>query len=399
MKVLQVNCVYKNGSTGKIVYDIHETLKKKGIDSVVCYGRGQKENECGVYKTSSEFIAKFNNLKSRFTGIQYNGCYLATKKIISIIKTEKPDIVHLHCINGFFVNIYKLLEFLKNSNIKTVLTLHAEFMYTGNCGHSFECDQWKTGCKNCPNLKNSTNSYIFDKTHESWKKMKNAFDQFDNLVVTSVSPWLESRARESTILKDKIHTTVLNGINTKDVFYYRKNEQLKEQLGLSNQRILLHVTADFSNEVKGGKYIVDLANRLKNENIKIVLIGNKNKNIKLPENIIDIGRVENQDVLAQYYSMADVTIITSKRETFSMVCAESLACGTPVVGFKSGGPEQISIKEYSDFVNYGDIDALLECIKKWINKDEKSIRTLYEIARNHYSKEKMIEGYMKVYEI
>ena len=132
MKILQVNVVYKKGSTGKIVYDIHKRLQEKNVESVVCYGRGQKIDDDNVYKTSSEILAKSNALKSRITGLQYNGSFIATKTLIDIIREEAPNIVHLHCINGYFVNIYELLEYLKNNDIKTVLTLHAEFMYTGS---------------------------------------------------------------------------------------------------------------------------------------------------------------------------------------------------------------------------------------------------------------------------
>ena len=112
MKVMQINCVYNTGSTGKIVHDIHTELKKRGIDSIVCYGRGKNITEADVYKTSSEFLAKFNNVKSRFTGMPYNGSFFATNKLFKIIKKEKPDVVHLHCINGYFVNIYRLINFL-----------------------------------------------------------------------------------------------------------------------------------------------------------------------------------------------------------------------------------------------------------------------------------------------
>lgn len=157
MKVLQVNCVYKNGSTGKITYDIHRELQTRGIESVVCYGRGEKTDEPGIYKTCGEFYSKINNLFSRFTGVMYGGCFFSTNKLISVIEKERPDIVHLHCINGYFVNIYRLVKWLKKKKIKTVLTLHAEFMHTANCGYALDCDRWKNGCGNCPRLKKKRN--------------------------------------------------------------------------------------------------------------------------------------------------------------------------------------------------------------------------------------------------
>ena len=162
MKILQVNCVFRTGSTGKIMDDIHKSLKNKGIESIFCYGRGVKIVEHDIYKTSSEIEAKLNNFRSRLGGLQYGGSFIATRRLIKIIKSEKPDVVHLHCINGFFVNIYRLLNFLKKNDIPTVLTLHAEFMYTGNCGHAYECDKWKSGCGKCPSLRKSTYSYTFD---------------------------------------------------------------------------------------------------------------------------------------------------------------------------------------------------------------------------------------------
>ena len=175
MKIMQINCVYKTGSTGKITYDLHKALTERGIESVVCFGRGKKVIEPKVYKTCGEFYAKFNNLLSRITGVMYGGCFFSTNRLFSVIKKEKPDIVHLHCINGYFVNIYRLIGWLEKHNIKTVLTLHAEFMFTANCGYSLDCDKWKTGCGDCPRNREETNSFFLDGTARSYKKMKRAF--------------------------------------------------------------------------------------------------------------------------------------------------------------------------------------------------------------------------------
>ncbi|WP_026672876.1 glycosyltransferase [Alkalihalobacterium bogoriense] len=401
MKVLQVNSVYKRGSTGKIVYDIHSFLQEKGIDSVVCYGRGQKECDVNIYKTSSEISAKFNALRSRITGLQFNGAWFATYKLIKIIKKEQPDIVHLQCINGYFVDIYKLLQFLKKNNVKTVLTLHAEFMHTGNCGHSFECEKWKNGCGNCPQLWYATKSYQFDRTKTAWEKMKEAFDGFTNLRIISVSKWLEDRAKISPILNQHSFRVIYNGIDTAETFKPTKYNNLKEKHGLENEKILLHVTANFSlgeNDLKGGRYIASLAERLKDKNIKIVVIGSEDLSVQLPSNVINVGRTINQKELAAYYSMADLTLITSKRETFSMVCAESLSCGTPVVGFKAGGPESIALNNFSKFVNYGDIDELENTVINWLNKKiEYSSEDIANSAQKEYSRERMGLEYLNVY--
>ncbi len=399
MKVLQANCVYKKGSTGKITYDIHSELLKQGIESVVCYGRGEKINEPHVYKTCGEVYSKINHLLSEFTGVMYGGCFFSTNKLIKIIKKEKPDVVHLQCINGYFVNIYRLVTWLKKHDVKTVLTLHAEFMYTANCGYALDCDKWQTGCGHCPRLKQETKSFFVDGTHKSWMKMKKAFYGFnDNLVVTSVSPWLMERAKLSPILNDKKHEVVLNGVNT-DVFHFYDTSELRSQMGLNGVKVIFHATSSFDdniNNIKGGYYVLKLAEKMLDENVKFVVAGNYPDGLKVPSNVILLGKVSDQELLAKYYSMADVTLLTSKKETFSMVTAESLCCGTPVVGFKAGAPEQIAIPEYSAFVDFGDLDSLREEVKGKISSNILIEKIVLEASKK-YSKKKMVVDYVGIY--
>lgn len=399
MKILQVNCVYKKGSTGKITYDIHSELLKQDIESVVCYGRGEKINEPHVYKTCGEVYSKINHLLSEFTGVMYGGCFFSTNKLIKIIKKEKPDVVHLQCINGYFVNIYRLVSWLKKHDIKTVLTLHAEFMYTANCGHALDCDKWQTACGHCPRLKQETKSFLVDGTHKSWQKMKKAFDGFnDNLIVTSVSPWLMERAKLSPILNDKKHEVVLNGVNT-DVFHFYDTAELRSQMGLTGVKVIFHATPSFDdniNNIKGGYYVLNLAEKMLNENVKFVVAGNHPDGLKVPSNVILLGKVSDQEQLAKYYSMADVTLLTSKKETFSMVTAESLCCGTPVVGFKAGAPEQIAIDDYSKFVTHGDISALYTVVCEMLNNNF-SKQKIAHIAQENYSKKTMVGNYVDIY--
>lgn len=402
MKILQVNCVYQNGSTGKITYDIHKELQKRGIESIVCYGRGERVNESHVYKTCSELYSKCNHAWSMITGLMYGGCHLSTRKLISVIKKERPDVVHLQCLNGYFVNLYGLISWLKNADIKTVLTLHAEFMYTANCGHAFACDKWKTGCGHCPRYKQETKSIFFDRTAHSWKKMKAAFDGFDHVVVVSVSPWLMQRAKLSPILADKEHQVVLNGLDTETVFYaYGKdsNQHVKKELHIPlKQKVIFHVTPNFnndSNHIKGGYYVIELAKRM--PKVKFVVAGNAKEGVCVPDNMLLLGNVVNQKRLAQLYSMADITVLTSKKETFSMVVAESLSCGTPVIGFEAGGPEQIALKEYSAFVPFGNVNALESAVKNMLQSVELYHPADISEKAGIYAKSEMVQNYIRIY--
>ncbi|MEL7568241.1 MAG: glycosyltransferase [Dehalobacterium sp.] len=401
MKVLQVNILFNQGSTGKIVADIHNTLINKNIQSIVCYGAGQTFNHPDIHKVAYHYELSFYRIWAHIMGLQYGSGYLSTYRIIEIIKNEKPDIVHLHCINGFFVHIYKLFDFLKKHDINTVLTLHAEFMYTGSCGHAFECEKWTTGCGECPQLWDAAYSYFFDRTSTAWRKMHKAFEGFNNLVVTAVSPWLRSRAIQSPILKNKKIVTIENGIDTKKTFHPKTYSHLKSQYKIGNEKILLHVTAKFSNrenDLKGGRYMYELAERLKDEKIKILIIGSDDKTLDMTNNMINVGRISDQNLLAEYYSMADLTVITSKRETFSMPSAESLSCGTPIVGFLAGGPESICLEEYSEFVEYGNIEALYKSVLRWIDFKSNTDTDITQIAEEFYSKEKMSCKYINLYQ-
>lgn len=397
MKVIQINSLYNTGSTGKIVYDCHQYYLNHGINSIVIYGRGKTTLDHNVLRVCSELYSKANNLWSRLTGLMYGGLFLSTNRTIQFIKKEKPDVVHLQCINGYFVNIYRLVDFLKREKIKTILTLHAEFMFTANCGHSFECDKWRFGCGHCQNYKNITKSFFVDNTAKSWRKMKEAFDGFnDNIIVASVSPWLEERAKVSPILSSFRHVTVLNGIDT-EVFHY-SGSSLKDIIGVGpKQKIAFFVTPEFSlspNHIKGGCFFFELA-RMHPE-IKFLVAGPYSRDISIPENVIMLGMVKDQKRLALYYSTADITLILSRRETFSMICAESLCCGTPVAGFKAGAPELISLEEYSAWVDYGNLDGLSRQMQGILdsNFDKKKIS---EQAVSKYDRKVMASQYIDLY--
>ena len=268
-------------------------------------------------------------------------------------------------------------------------------MHTANCSHAFECEKWKTGCGNCPRLKQETKSIFLDSTHRSWHKMKRAFAGFEDLTVISVSPWLMERAKQSPILKDFDHITILNGLDT-EVFHPIESN-IKAELGIENKKMIFHATPKFDNDpnnIKGGYYLIKLAQMMKD--VIFVVAGTYPENLNLPDNMILLGKISNQKKLAEYYSAADLTVLTSKRETFSMVVAESLSCGTPVVGFKAGAPEVISISEYSKFVEYGNVDSLYAAATEMLNsKPNKS--QIANSAAQKYSRKLMAQQYIDVY--
>jgi glycosyltransferase involved in cell wall biosynthesis len=199
-----------------------------------------------------------------------------------------------------------------------VLTLHAEFMYTANCGHALDCEKWKYGCGNCPRYKQETKSWLIDNTARSFQKMKKAFAGFDHhLTITSVSPWLMERAQQSEILGGKTHVVVLNGIDT-NVFRPYETSELREKYGAQGEKIVFHATPYFSDDrdhFKGGYFVLELAKLL--QHMKFVVAGDYRQGMEVPPNVILLGRITDQKELAKHYSMADVTVLASKKETFS----------------------------------------------------------------------------------
>lgn len=406
MKVLLANCVYRHGSTGKILYDTKKYLESIGNDVVIAYGRRQKpdKGERAVYKFCSEADGYFHKILSMIGALQYRGGYLATQRLIRIIEKEKPDVVHLHCMNGFCVNIYSLLKYLSRNKKKTIITHHAEFYYTGSCGHAYDCTQWiDSECRICSMVKESTCSLFFGQTHRAWKKMYGAINEFDKdkLLFTAVSPWVKDRAELSPIVNRYRCEVVMNGVET-EIFNRVENRALLEnRIKNLRSRIALFVTAEFrpydKNHNKGGWYLISLADKMPDYTFVVVATHCEVMDT-VPDNVFLWGKARNQQELAELYSSADVTLILSKRETFSMVCAESLCCGTPVVGFMAGGPESIAMKEYSSFCDYGDLNSLKVCIDDVCMKNIDH-NVVSVAACERFCKESMAKAYFQLYRV
>lgn len=397
MKILQVNSVYGTGSTGRLTQAIHTRLLAEGIGSVVCCGRGPRSTDPHVHKVCGELYAKAQHAEADLTGLVYGGCVLSTARLLHILRREAPDIVHLQCINGYFVNIFRLVRWLKRHRIPTLLTLHAEFPYTANCGIAADCEKWRTGCGHCPQLRAQTGSLLLDRTAYAWERMRNAFAGFSNCTVVSVSPWLRSRAEQAPVLAGLHQVTIENGVETA-VFHPMDAADLRRRYISPERKLVLHVTASFSPEkgsLKGGWYVLALAKRM--PDVTFAVVGNRDPLQGAPSNVLDIGRLEDQTMLAAWYSAADAALLTSRRETFSLVTAESLCCGTPVVGFRAGGPESIAPPSFSSFVDHGDLDALEHALRSQLEA-EPNRAAIAADAAVRFSMENMYRAYRKEYE-
>lgn len=329
MRVLLINAVYKLSSTGRNCSELSEYMNKRGVKCITAFSVGTEDKYS--FRVSPVIECKYHAIMSRATGMQGYHSPISTKRIIKLIMDFKPDIVHLNNLHANYINLNDLLSFLALNKTCTVVTLHDCWLYTGKCTHytSIGCDKWKTGCEECPKLKDDHNSWFFDRTKRMWKDKVRSFNSISTLGVIGVSKWISNEAKKSPVFQNaKIIDSIYNWIDL-DVFQILNNaEKTKSKYGLQDKKVILGVSGRWGNE-KGLDKFIELS-RIIPADTKIVLLG-KMPNIKLPDNIINISATDKQEELVDIYNMADVFLQLSKEESFGKVVAEALACGVPVI--------------------------------------------------------------------
>ena len=392
MKVLLIDVHSQASSTGKIVRDLYTCLSKSGHTAAIAYGRGKRENASDIYKFSPDWEVYAHAALTRITG--RTGCFspIATRNLLRFIDEFGPDVVHLHELHAYFVNVAPVITYLKKKSIKTIWTFHCEFMYTGKCGHAYGCNNWQTVCGGCPSVRDYPSSLLFDCTRAMFRQKKRLFEGFEHLTIVTPSDWLAGRVRQS-FLSDKKTTVIPNGIDI-DIFQPRDTSSLRNQYGA--EKVVVHVTGNFEDKRKGGHYVIELAKRM--PDVSFFIVGNNKPIDGLPPNTHAVGRTENQEQLAQWYGFADVSLITSDRENLPTVCLESLCCGTPVVGFEGGGTAETAPDGYGAFVPNPDIAALETAVHRALDGELHSKADCAAFGKARYAKEEMARRYMELYD-
>ncbi len=394
MKILQINSVCGVGSTGKIAVQISDYLNENNIENYIAYGLGNTDRS-NAFKIGNYFDAHLHSFISRKFCLQGYGSKLCTLRLLIYIRRIKPDIVHLHNIHGHYLNFRILFNYLNRTNIKVVWTFHDCWPYTGKCVHYTDvgCFKWETRCENCPQLKGYPDSEK-DRSQKNYIEKKKCFTENNNLYITTVSEWLKNQA-ERSYFKGKSVTRIYNGIDT-EIFENRKSS-VKEKLGISDKFMILGVSSVW-NDKKGLDDFVELSGKLDKDTV-IVLIGIKpEQKPMLPENIIGIERTNNQTELAEFYSVADVFVNLSLEETFGLVVAEAMACGTPAIVYDSTACPEVPDEKSGFIVAAKDIDGVFDCIEmvKREGKEKYQNNAIKRVQEN-FSKQSMLEGYLSLY--
>ena len=393
MKVLLIDVNCKGSSTGQIVYNLYSYLNERGDEAAVCYGRGKPIAEKNIYKFGLDWETYLHALLTRVTG--YTGCFsfFSTRRLLRFIDAFQPDVVHLHELHAYFLNTDTLLQYLAKKNIRVVYTLHCEFAYTGKCGYSMECDRWKENCGNCPHLRDYPSTLFFDCTRQMLAGKRRALLAFKDIAYVAPSRWLLDRAKQSFLAGQEFHL-IHNGIDL-SVFSPCDSGELRRKHSIpADRKIALALAPHLMSETKGGLYVLQLAARM--PSVLFILIGADEEPYER-ENVLSLGPIYDKDLLAQYYSLADCFVICSTNENFPTTCIEAVCCGTPVVGFDTGGTKEVAPEPLGRFVPKGDLDALQLETERLLTGERTVPEQAFADIRRHYSFSRMGKEYREIY--
>lgn len=338
MKVLQINAVYGHGSTGIIVRDLEQICEDRGIE---CYVASQDKNVCKSkrgYHIGNIFDYKLHALLCRIAGKQAYFSKRSTRKLLEYIDKVSPDIVHMHIIHNNYIHLNLLLEYLAENKIKTVVTLHDCWFFTGGCFHytNVGCDKWKHNCGECIKQKQDTPAYLYDASSRILNDRVKYFTAIPKLIFVGCSKWVASEISKSKLKNCGKIMYIHNGFDL-DIFKPRVSD-LKERLGLQDKFIVLGPASKWLQSVnrKELKYFSDHLP----ENCVLLLFGCNSSDIEISSNIRCYGYTRDRKELAQLYSMADVMANCSREDTLSSLNLEAQACGTPVVTYEATGSKE-----------------------------------------------------------
>ena len=395
MRVLLINIVCGIRSTGRICTDIAGLLEKEGHECKIAYGRENVPPQYEKYavRIGSNLGVKLHAIFSRiFDNTGFCSTY-ATKKFIKWVKEYDPDVINLHNLHGYYINIKLLFKYLKQSGKPVVWTLHDCWSFTGHCAYfcSVNCKKWHQGCQHCSKKKEYPASLFFDNSKNNYKRKKQLITQLDNLILVTPSKWLADLTRESFLNKFPVQV-INNGINTNN-FKVTKGDFVRKY-GLDNKKIILGVASVWESR-KGLNDFFELR-KLLDDSFAIVLVGlNEHQKSELPQGIVGITRTENVEQLAEIYTAADVFVNPTREENYPTVNLEAQVCGTPVVTYDTGGSAECLVEGVGAVTTEKTPEALKAAILDVLSKD---IKIDTDALKQEFSQTERFKKYINLFE-
>lgn len=401
MKVLMVNTMYRKGGAAGVAQILHRELNRlDGYESLFAYGRGPKAEGWGTLRFSVQPEVYCHALLTRVSGIQGYGTWLSTRRLLRLIRQWKPDLIHCHNIHGYYLDL-SIAKTVGDLGIPIVWTLHDAWPLTGRCAYFFDCERWKTRCGRCPYLREYPKTW-FDSSAWMWSRKRKLLADVWRPVIATPSQWLADLVLEASGGRCPVQV-IPNGVDS-EVFRPLGQAQARKELGLpQGKKIVLFAAADLKEERKGARYFLKSLQHVNVDNWMALAVG-KVIHIKgwLRPGIEfrQLGYIKRAQEMARVYSSADLFCITSLDDNFPATVLEAMACGTPVVGFATGGiPEQVA-GGCGQLVPPRDVKALGEVITALL-KDEPVRRETAERCRKRavqeYSLQRFVERYCALY--
>lgn len=387
-RLLQINICSAMLSTGKIAEDISKVAIRHGWQTFTAWGRFAKTSVSSQIRVGCKLDTYKHFVAQKLFDGEGLASKRATRKFIAQIEQIKPDIIHLHNIHDHYLNYPLLFRYLAMIDIPVVWTQHDCWAFTGGCMYfdMFGCEQWKSGCLNC-----KENRALFgNKAAYQFETKKALLRNIKNLTFVPVSDWLHGLLEQS-VQRFRPIVTIHNGV---DLTRFRPMDRTNN-FKLSKFNIL--GVAAIWDARKGLADFIKLRSKL-SEDYEITLVGLTPKQISsLPKGIKGIQRTQNVEELVQLYSDSDVFLNPTYSDNFPTTNIEALACGTPVITYRTGGSPEAIDKKTGVVVEQGDVDGLVEtiCIMKETPLSSSDCR---KRAEECFDKDKCFEKYMELYE-
>ena len=365
MRVLFIDEYCGTRSTGKIMCELAEQYEREGHEVKTAYGRVPfvpEKYKCFAVRIGTMKDVYLHAVMTRLTDRHGFFSQGATKRFLKWADEYDPNILWLHNIHGYYINIEMLFMWIKSRpQMRVNWTLHDCWAFTGHCAYftMAGCDKWRTHCEHCPQ-RNSYPSSLVDNSYRNYDDKRRLFTGVKDMTIITPSKWLAGLVKQSFLSE----YTVEVRYNTIDTEIFRPTpSNFRGKYNLEGKIIVLGVASIWDNR-KGLDDFVRLSAMLAPEKFAVVLVGLTPKQIKsLPKNIIAIQRTESQKVLAEIYTASDVLFLPSYEENYPTVSLEAQACGTPVIAYDAGGSPETLSDPRSKLVKTGDIEAVKNILK------------------------------------
>ncbi len=411
MKILHISTTDTEGGAAKATYKLHKELLNQNIDSqILVLHKFSNDQNIIPFKISNKINSRLRRFierkKTKHELAKYQPIGPENYEIFTLAKTSFTniyeytkdfDIINLHWISGFID--YKSF-FKQHIHKKLVWRLADMNPFTGGCHYSWGCENFQQKCGNCQqlnsNLKNDLSNKIWQAKHEAFQHIEN-----NQLHIVCLGNWMLNNVKNCSLLSRFNKSIIPNGVELQIFNMYQKTAA-KQSLGIDiNKKTILLIAESMNNRRKGYKHAIETLARIKDKNeYCILIVGTSTQNLHKEFQQIHFGRIDNKILLAVIYNAADVFLYTSLEENFPNTALESISCGTPVIGYNTGGISDIIINHTNGLLTNAQSPIELHyLLEKYFsenlqNKFEKNAR---EIAELKFDIKKQAQDYIKLY--